>query len=72
MTPEQADQLKKLIKRYERVRARDFSDWVPAASLKGICARLRELLRSSMDSFSAEAPPAAGQMDGIGPDWPSQ
>ena len=53
MTPEQADQLKKLIKRYERVRARDFFGLGSGGVIEGDMRQIAELLRSSMDSFSA-------------------
>ena len=52
-TPEQADQLKKLIKRYERVRARDFFGLGSGGVIEGDMRQIAELLRSSMDSFSA-------------------
>lgn len=53
MTPETGEELKKLIKRYERVRARDFFGLGTGGVLEGDMRQIAELLRSSMDGFSA-------------------
>ncbi|MBC8570290.1 Chromate resistance protein ChrB [Zongyangia hominis] len=54
MAPETGDELKKLIKRYERVRARDFFGLGTGGVLEGDIRQIAELLRSSMDGFSAQ------------------